>query len=100
MTEVTGTLIGGPWDGLIFPMHGFWLITPDNTTKSEYFAKEVLVPHDGRKVQPLWQDVPEAVLVPPRPPVPPYYHYRFDPTGDLEEAGFTYRYVGEWTWEY
>jgi hypothetical protein len=89
-----GELVGGPFDGKRLDMMGFWLAIPGDT--DTYLATEILVPHHGQRLVPMWPEHSRQwVLVPPRPPAPPSYHYRL-----IDDKKYLYQYVGEWQWKY
>lgn len=79
---------------MTFDLNGFWLVIPD--CQETFLAKDLLKTLMRDQVIPLWLEHSEHwVLVPPRPPAPPSYHYQL--TNDKK---YLYRYVGEWKWKY
>lgn len=88
-----GQLFGGPLDGLHFTMKGFWLARPRPV--KEILAEELLVNSQTKSIQPLWQDIADARIVPPRPVAVPYYHYKR--VNGIKE--YHYEYSGLWEWK-
>lgn len=90
-----GELVGGPFDGKQLDMMGFWLAIPGH--EKTYLATELLVPSlRGQRLVPMWPEHPtHEVVVSPRPPAPPTYHYRL-----MDDKKYLYQYVGEWQWKY
>jgi hypothetical protein len=88
-----GELVGGPLDGKSFSLMGFWIAIPGH--EETHLAAELLMPMSGQRPVPMWPEYPDRwVLVPPRPPSPPVYHYRL-----LDDKKYLYVYVGEWQWK-